>query len=52
MIRRFVAKGRDIAPLTKQSVASVESWLNNYPRRILGFSAPIHLFNNELRKIA
>jgi len=52
MIRRFVAKGRDIAPLTKQSVASVETWINNYPRRILGFSAPIHLFNNELRAIA
>ena len=52
MIRRFVAKGCDIARLTKHSVASIETWINNYPRRILAFSAPIHLFNSELKAIA
>jgi len=52
MIRRFVAKGYDIASLTKHSVAAIETWINNYPRRILGFAAPINLFNNELRAIA
>ena len=52
MIRRFVAKGRDIAPLTVQTVAEVETWLNNYPRRILGFATPTSLFNNELKAIA
>ena len=52
MIRRFVAKGRDIAHLTKQAVASVEAWINNYPRRILGFMTPLELFDNELRAVA
>ena len=52
MIRRFVAKGYDIASLTKHSVAAIESWINNYPRRILAFSTPNSLFNNELRAIA
>jgi transposase, IS30 family len=52
MIRRFVAKGHDIARLTTRAVAEIETWINNYPRRILGFSAPTTLFNNELRAIA
>jgi len=52
MIRRFVAKGYDIARLTKQAIASVETWINGYPRRILGFMTPLDLFNNELRAIA
>ena len=52
MIRRFVAKGHDIARLTNHSVAAIESWLNNYPRRILAFATPSTLFTNELRAIA
>ena len=52
MIRRFVAKGHDIARLTKHSVATIETWINNYPRRILDFSSPSSLFTNELRAIA
>ena len=52
MIRRFVAKGHDIARLSTQAVSTVESWLNNYPRRILRFSTPNGLFLNELRAIA
>jgi IS30 family transposase len=52
MIRRFVAKGYNIASLTKHSVAAIETWINNYPRRILAFSTPSALFSNELRAIA
>jgi len=52
MIRRFVVKGHDIHRLTKQAVASVEAWINHYPRRILGFMTPIELFNQELRAVA
>jgi IS30 family transposase len=52
MIRRFVARGHDIAHLSRQSVANVEIWLNHYPRRILGFNTPSCLFNNELSAIA
>jgi IS30 family transposase len=52
MIRRFVSKGHDIARLTNQDVASVEAWINHYPRRILGFMTPSELFDKELRAAA
>ena len=52
MIRRFITKGRDIAHLSQKDIASVESWINHYPRRILNFFTPIDLFNNEIRTIA
>jgi len=52
MIRRLVAKGCDIARLTKQAIASVEAWINDYPRRILGYTTSLELFNKELRAVA
>jgi len=52
MIRRFVAKGYDIGRLTREAVASVEAWINDYPRRILAYMTPLELFNKELRAVA
>lgn len=52
MIRRFVAKGRDIASLTRKAITDIETWINNYPRRILDFSPPSNLFNDELKALA
>jgi len=52
IIRRFVAKGCDIAKLTKQAIDDIESWINNYPRRILDFETPNNLFTQELKAIA
>ena len=52
MIRRFVAKGRDIARFTKQKVMDVEQWINDYPRRILDFMTPNELFAEQLKAIA
>lgn len=52
MIRRFVAKGCDIARLSRHSLAAIETWINHYPRRILAFSTPDRLFNYELSAIA
>ena len=52
MIRRFIAKGCDIARLTLKALSSIEAWMNNYPRRILGFMTPNDLFNDELRAVA
>ena len=36
MIRRFIPKGTVISDVTVATVKSLEDWLNNYPRRILG----------------
>ena len=37
MIRRFVPKGRDIAEFSKADIQEIEDWMNNYPRKILGY---------------
>ena len=52
IIRRFVAKGRDIARFTRQRIMDIEAWINNYPRRILEFMTPNELFMNELKAIS
>jgi transposase, IS30 family len=52
MIRRFIAKGRDIAHFTKHKTSEVQEWLNNYPRKLLDYMSPNELFATELRAIA
>jgi len=52
MIRRFVAKGRDIARFTHQTILDIEAWINNYPRRILEFMTSDELFAQELKAIS
>jgi IS30 family transposase len=37
MLRRFVPKGSDIGKLTAKQLQIYEDWVNNYPRRILGY---------------
>ena len=37
MIRRFVPKGHDIAEFSKADIQEIEDWMNNYPRKILGY---------------
>jgi IS30 family transposase len=39
MIRRFVPKGRDIAEYSKADIQEIEDWMNNYPRKILGYKS-------------
>lgn len=40
MIRRFVAKGTDIGRLSDDEIKQIEEWMNNYPRKILGYKTP------------
>ncbi len=40
LIRRFIPKGFDIGKLTNKDVKRIENWMNNYPRRILGYKSP------------
>jgi IS30 family transposase len=37
ILRRFVPKGADIGKLTAKQLQIYEDWVNNYPRRILGY---------------
>jgi len=47
IIRRFIAKGHDIAEFTRKRIKEIEQWINNYPRKILDYFSPSELFHNE-----
>lgn len=37
MLRRFIPKGSDIGKITEEELQRIEDWVNNYPRKILGY---------------
>lgn len=37
IIRRFIPKGTDIDQFDKSEIKGIEKWMNNYPRKILGY---------------
>jgi len=51
MIRRFIAKGYDIAKFTGKRIREIMQWINRYPRRIPGYLSPEELFNNETQSL-
>lgn len=40
MIRRWFPKGTDFSRITKKRIAAIQEWMNNYPRKILGWKTP------------
>jgi IS30 family transposase len=48
MIRRFVKKGCDIKMFTCERLQTIEDWINNYPRKIIGFQTAQELFNQKV----
>lgn len=40
MIRRFFPKGTDFSTIPERRIRQVQDWMNNYPRRILGWETP------------
>ena len=44
-IRRIYPKGTDFNKISRSELLKTESWLNNYPRGILGYKTPESLFN-------
>jgi IS30 family transposase len=46
MIRRFIPKGTDISKLSDKDIQRIEEWMNNYPRKILGYKTPNELVLN------
>jgi IS30 family transposase len=51
MIRRFIAKGRDIARITHKALQEVARWINAYPRKILEYLTPQQLFESHIQAI-
>lgn len=52
MIRRFLPKGTDFRKVTAAYIQRVETWINNYPREILGFETSGSLFERYVAAAA
>jgi IS30 family transposase len=39
ILRRFIPKGTDIGKITAKQLQQIEDWVNNYPRKILGYQS-------------
>ena len=51
LIRRHAPKGTDLDQLTHEDVKSIQRWMNNYPRKLLGYRTAGELFRKELALI-
>lgn len=51
MIRRRHPKGTDFSKVTPEEIAATESWINSYPRKILGYKSAGTAFRECLRKL-
>lgn len=40
MIRRWFPKGTDFSKVSKKRIAELQAWMNNYPRKVLGWKTP------------
>lgn len=41
IIRRFLPKGTDFSQVSQKEVRKIERWMNNYPRKILGWKTAL-----------
>lgn len=48
MIRRKHPKGTNFAEVSKAELTETEEWMNNYPRKVLGYRSSNQLFNERL----
>ena len=51
LIRRFIPKGHRIDSFSDEQICQIEVWCNSLPRKILGYSTPDELFEDELDRI-
>lgn len=51
-IRRLVPKGSNLSTYSNSDVERIQNWINNYPRKVLGFATSQELFDYHLQAIA
>lgn len=51
LIRRHAPKGTDLDQLTPENVKEIQRWMNDYPRKLLGYRTAGELFRKELALI-
>lgn len=52
LVRRFLPKGKSFKNLTDDTVAHIEDWINNLPRKIFDYTTSEKLFESVLIDIA
>ena len=52
MIRRFIPKGTRMEDVALTTIRRVQDWMNNLPRRILGYATPRECLLNELSELS
>jgi IS30 family transposase len=52
LIRRHIPKGADFDTMTQGDIDKIEDWINNYPRKILGYKTSEQAYNEEMGKVA
>lgn len=48
-IRRFIPKGKDISKYSTKQILEIQTFINNYPRKILGYKSSSELFQSCLK---
>lgn len=51
MIRRFIPKGTEMRTVSRSHIKRVENWMNQLPRKILGYKTPRQAFLAETAKL-
>ena len=51
-IRRLIPKGTALGQFSRQDIQYVEDWVNNYPRKVLGYATSEELFLEQMKLIA
>ncbi len=52
LVRRFIPKGNRLKEISIQTINRIEQWMNNYPRKILGYQTAKEAFIKELELLA
>mgnify|MGYP000884551362 FL=1 len=45
LIRRFIAKEKNIDKYNDMEIKKIEDWINNYPRKIFGYRTANQMYN-------
>ena len=49
LIRRFIPKGQSISSISDRQIQRIQRWMNDYPRKILGYQTPHERFAKSMQ---
>lgn len=52
LVRRFIPKGRDLAKVSSKTIAMIERWINELPRKIFAYEDAESKFQTELSRVS